>query len=250
MESRIAGELKLRYQPVALLFTNERPAGAVQFAEGKWGCVIAMLTAAAKGKTAVFDRKTVGCAGGITGLGFGCGFEKLPGGIDYFLSCGRGEGFPEGEGYRKTPEIARGFIDSLPITDIPYTYIVFKPLSAVDPERETPQLIIFYATPDQLTALVTLANYETPGTDNVIIPQAAGCQSIGIIPYREAQQEHPRAVVGLLDSSARPFVPADLLSFTVPFRMFQTMEANIPGSFLERSAWQKVRARIPDPGAE
>ena len=34
------------------------------------------------------------------------------------------------------------------------------------------------------------------GNENVIIPDAAGCQTIGIAPYREAQSERPRAVVG------------------------------------------------------
>lgn len=250
MQSRIAEELKLRFQPVAIIFTNEKPEGALQFKEGKWGCVISLLTAAARGRTAVMERATVGCGGGRTGMGFGSGFTQTPGGIEYFLSCGRGEGFPEGEGYRKTPEIAGGFIESLPITDIPSTYIVFKPLSAVDPAVETPQLVVCYAAPDQLTALVTLANYEVGGYDGAIIPQASGCQSIFLIPLHEAQQPRPRAVVGMLDSSARPFVNADVLTFTVPFPMFQQMEANVPGSFLERSAWQKVRTRIPDADAE
>ena len=245
MESRIATELKLKYAPVAVIFTDEKPEGALQFKEGKWGCVIAMLTAAAKGRTAVFDRNTVGCQGGRAGLGFGSAYDNFAGGIEYFLSRGRGEGYPEGEGYRKTPEIARKFIESLPITDIPYTYVVFKPLNAVDPAVETPQLVVFYAAPDQFTALVTLANYESGGYDNVIIPQASGCQGVVLIPLHEAQQPHPRAVVGMLDSSARPFVSPEVLSFTVPYAMFLQMEANVPGSFLERNAWQKVRERIP-----
>ena len=33
MESRIAKELKLRYKPVALLFTDEKPTGALEFKE-------------------------------------------------------------------------------------------------------------------------------------------------------------------------------------------------------------------------
>jgi uncharacterized protein (DUF169 family) len=90
VESIIARELKLRYQPVATLFTDEKPEGALQFKEGVRGCSIAMLTAAAKGKTAVFDRKTTGCMGGRNGLCFGRDYSHLPGGFDYFLSTGRG----------------------------------------------------------------------------------------------------------------------------------------------------------------
>ena len=243
LPSRIAEELKLAFAPVAVIFTEEKPDGALQFAEGRWGCVIAMLTAAAKGRTAAIDRKTCGCPGGRVGLGFG-GFDPERG-IEYFLSTGRGEGFPEGEGYRKTPELAKTFVEDLPVADIPFTYIVFKPLSEVDPAKDTVREVVFYVNPDQLTALIVLVNYgQAAGREHVIIPASAGCQSIGVIPYREALSEHPRAVVGMTDVSARPFVPPDILTFTVPFALYQEMENNVPGSFLEKPAWAKVKARI------
>jgi len=248
LPSRIAEELKLAHLPVAIIFTNDKPEGALEQERGKWGCVIALLTEAAKGKTAVLSRDTCGCSGGRVGLGFGSrSYDEMRGGIEYFLSTGRGEGYPEGEGYRKTPELARAFIDALPATDIPFTYVVFKPLKEVDPEKETPQVVIFYANPDQLAALVVLANYDRGAGDNAIIPHAAGCHSIGIIPYQEAKREKPRAVVGMTDISARPHVSPEVMSFTVPFSRFLEMEANVEGSFLQKKAWQKLRERIPEP---
>jgi hypothetical protein len=250
MESVIAIELKLRYQPVATMFTDEKPEGAIQFKEGaQGGCVIAMLTAASKGKTAVFDRNSTGCRGGVSGLCFGSGFSKTPGGFEYFLSTGRGEGYPEGEGYKKSPELVGTFLDALNMTDLPFAYRVFMPLGEVGPESDKPGLVTFYANPDQLSALVVLANYGRAGNDNVIIPFGAGCHSTCLIPYHEAQKELPRAVVGITDISARPRVDADILSFTVPFKMFQEMEHNVRGSFLDRKAWKKVAERIPDPVA-
>ncbi|HEY6838407.1 MAG TPA: DUF169 domain-containing protein [Geobacteraceae bacterium] len=87
MKSAIAGAINLGIEPVALVFTDEKPAGAVQFETGKWGCVLSMFGAAAtKGRTAVFDRETYGCFGGGMGLGFGNTYEKFPGGVDGF--CG------------------------------------------------------------------------------------------------------------------------------------------------------------------
>jgi len=98
------------------------------------------------------------------------------------------------------------------------------------------------APPDQLSALVILANYGRPGTENVTIPYAAGCQTIGIFPYREAKSENPRAVVGLTDISARENLRKqlgrDLFSFAVPWRMFLEMEGNVKGSFLQRRTWK------------
>lgn len=244
--SKIAAELALERSPVAIMFTDEKPAGAIEYKPGQTGgCVIALLTAATKGKTAVMSQETCGCIGGTIGLGFDDhGYDKFPGGIEYFLSTGRGEGYPEGEGYVKTPELARKFAQALPATKIPTKYVVFKPLTEVDLANETPQEVVFYANPDQLSALVVMANYAREGTDNVAVRMASGCQSIGIIAYAEAGSDTPRAVLGMLDVSARPYVPANLLSFTVPFSMYLEIEGNIAGSFLQKSAWQKVRRRI------
>ena len=69
MLSEIASRLKLRYSPVAIVFTDEKPAGATEFMEGRWGCAVSLLTAAAKGRQAVFSRRTFGCVGSIVGLG-------------------------------------------------------------------------------------------------------------------------------------------------------------------------------------
>lgn len=247
MESIIAKELKLRYRPVALLFADEKPEGALEFKEGRWGCVVAMFTAAARGKTAVFSKETCGCGGGKIGLGFTDDYGHVPGGIEHFLSTGRGEGYPEGEGYVKTPEIAHDFVENLPRTCIPAKYVVVRPLDEVNIEQEQPQLVVFFCEPDQLSALIVLANYGRPGGENVIIPFGAGCHTVCLIPYAQSKNELPKAVVGVTDISARPMVDPNVLSFTVPFVMFQEMEANVPGSFLEKEAWKKVRARIPDP---
>jgi hypothetical protein len=127
-------------------------------------------------------------------------------------------------------------------TDIPAEYVIFKPLADVDPEQETPQVIVFFANPDQLSALVVLANYDRQDNLNVIIPYAAGCQTIGIYPYQEAKAERQRAVVGLTDLSARvsirKLLEDHLMTFAVPLAMFGEMECNVADSFLERHTWQ------------
>ena len=90
--------------------------------------------------------------------------------------------------------------------------------------------------------MVVLANYDRPDNQNVIIPYAAGCQTIGIYPYQEAQAEKPRAVVGLTDLSARAYIRKqladNLMTFSVPLAMFKEMESHVVGSFLERPTWQ------------
>lgn len=269
MESLIAKAMQLKYQPVALLWSDEKPADAMQFAEGKWGCVMWLAVHAAKGKTAVADVKTFGCFGGGVGLGFGNQYKNFPGGEEgfcHFLSEGNAnrqggeelaekikpfmtpeshDNFLHGERYIKSPALVEKFIKALPLNEIPKKFVVFQPLSDVDPAKEKPQTIIFFVNPDQLSALVVLANYGRGDNENVIIPYAAGCQTIGIYPYREAKSKTPRAVVGLTDLSARVYVRRQLgdphfMTFSVPFAFFEEMEQNVSGSFLERHTWQSL----------
>lgn len=246
MNSEIAGRLKLRYPPVAIVFTNEKPTGATEFIEGRRGCVVTLLTAAMKGRTAVLSRSSFGCIGGAAGLGFGNLYPHFPGGFENFLSVGKGEGYPEGEAYKKTPDLVESFLKVMPFTDIPYKYVVFKPLSSVETENEEPKIVVFYANPDQISALVVLANYGRSGNDNVVIPFAAGCQACCLLPLHESSQQQPKAVVGMTDISARPFIDADLLSFSLPFSMFREMEDNVAGSFLDNHPWKIIAERIDD----
>ncbi|ATW26679.1 DUF169 domain-containing protein [Candidatus Formimonas warabiya] len=256
MKSKIAEAVNLRYSPVALVFTDEKPAEALQFKEGRRGCIISMLQAAGKGRTAVFDRKTVGCGGGGVGLGFST-FSNFPGGIEYFLSHGNKEfcasetgkkilenmpALAHGEAYKKTPEYAKSFAEALPYCDVPTEYLVFKPLEKLLP-GEKPEVVIFLAAPDQISALVVLANYARYGGDNVIVPWGAGCHSIGIIPLNEGKAENPKGVIGLTDISARKHVEKDILSFSVPYRMFLEMESNVEESFLTREEWLEIKER-------
>lgn len=268
MESKIATAIGEEHGPVALLWSDEEPEKAIRFKEKSWGCVMWLLAAAAGGKTAACDIDTFGCQGGGVGLGFGDQYRNFAGGTECFcrfLSTGnegsaegravaeqvkpfmRPEAYDEflrGERYLKSPEIVRHFVANLPMTEVPTRYVIFKPLAAVDPAVETPQVVIFLGNPNQTSALTILANYGRESNESVIVPFAAGCQSIGIYPYREAESELPRAVLGLVDLSARlnlkPKLGDNLFTFAVPYKMFQEMEGNVEGSFLFRHTWKAL----------
>jgi uncharacterized protein (DUF169 family) len=80
MNSQLVNALKLKMQPVAIILTNDKPVEGLHFQEGKGGCVGAMLVAASKkNRIAFFNRKTFGCPGGGTGLGFGDRYGRSDG---------------------------------------------------------------------------------------------------------------------------------------------------------------------------
>ncbi len=277
ISSQIHKAIGMQHPPVAVLWSDNKPEKAMQFAKGKWGCIMWLIAAAAaKGKSAVCDRETFGCFGGGVGVGFGNQYLNFPGGeacFCHFLSIGndawepgreaaaqvkpymREEAFDHflhGERYIKSPELVKRFIDCLPITDIPAKYVVFKSLFELEGDREDPKIVIFFANPNQLSALTILANYGRGDNQNVIMPYAAGCQTACLYPFQEAAAEKPRAVVGLTDLSARLAVKKqlgdNLLTFAVPFTMFKEMEANVQGSFLERGLWQALKGEKKEDG--
>src|SRR5512135_2365944 len=98
MQSMLADELRLALLPVAVIFTDAKPDGALQFAEGERGCLVPRLVQAAVGQTAVFDAQTVPCRGGTVGLEFTDSYGD-PEAMAYFLSIGGGPRGGEGEGY-------------------------------------------------------------------------------------------------------------------------------------------------------
>lgn len=241
MESKIKDYIKLKNHPVAIIQSDTCPEGATQFKEGKWGCVVAMLNAASKGRVAALSAATTMCIGGKAGLGF----EKYPfGWIEYFLSTGS-EKVDRFELYKKDPELAKDFITKGPnamIEKLPprKKYLLFMPLEQVTEQQGKPECVAFLVNADQLSGLVTLVNFDHSPLDATKLLFGAGCAQA--ILYPMVDREH--CYVGLTDPSARKCIHKDLLSFSTSYERFMEMEANADGSFLTTEAWNIISKRI------
>jgi hypothetical protein len=78
----------------------------------------------------------------------------------------------------------------------------------------------------------------------VIAPFGSGCASIVQYPYLETKSARPRAVIGMFDVSARPYVNKDKLSFAAPMSKFKRMVDNMEESFLITPSWARIQKRI------
>jgi uncharacterized protein (DUF169 family) len=197
------------------------------------------LVKARGGKDVVFNAEAVGCGGGKKYLGF---TEFIRPEFEYFLSYGI-PGKVEGERYKKSPELVREIMKKQPSFSAPGQYIVFKRWDRLE-ENDFPEGIIFFCSPDVLSGIFTLANFDEAEPNGVFSPFGAGCASIVLYPYMENSSSRPRAVLGMLDVSARPCVSADVLTLAVPMKKFVRMVAHMEESFLITPSWRKVKRRI------
>ncbi len=226
--------------PLAFYYRDEKPAG-MYMPKPATGhrCMVGDLAKARGGKSVAFNAEVIGCGGGKRYLGFA---DTIMPEFEYFLSYGI-PGKVEGERYKKSPELVRDIMKKLPTFTAPGRFIIFKRWDQLQ-EGDYPEAVIFFARPDVLSGLFTLANFDETDVNGVFSPFGAGCSTIVLYPYLENNSKKPRAVLGMFDVSARPCVPADIASFSVPIKKFMRMVANMEESFLITDSWRKVKRRI------
>jgi len=201
--------------PIVFHYAND--PGATDFVPPAGGhrCIFVDLSRVRDGQSLCFDAESIGCFGGKRYAGFSA--AAMPD-FEYFLSCGI-PGQLEGERYKKTPELVTQWTKQVPQLKAPARFIIFKRWDRLE-ESDDPEVVTFFARPDVLSGLFTLANFDLAEPNGVFTPFGAGCASIIQYPYLERQSDSPRAVLGLFDVTARPLVGDDILTFSVPMKRF------------------------------
>ena len=148
----------------------------------------------------------------------------------------------EGERYKQSPELVKNWLADAPRFRASSSQIVFKRWDHID-EDDDPEVVIFFARPDVLSGLFTLANYDLM-YEGVTAPFGSACSSIIMYPILEGEKEHPHCVFGMFDPSARPYVEPDTLTLAVPMKRFTQMVENMEESFLITPTWDALKKRL------
>jgi uncharacterized protein (DUF169 family) len=224
--------------PIVFYYTTGD--GGAERAEKPKGrsCLICELAKVRNGRSVYYNIDSLACGGARRYLGY---TDTMRPGFEYFLSCGNDQ--LEGERYIRTPEMVGEFMKNQKTLPIDGKNIVFKRWDKLE-VHDDPDVVIFFAKPDVLSGLFTLANFDQTEPNGTITPFGAGCGTIIHYPYLESLSERQRAVIGMFDPSARPCVPENDLTFAVPMKRFERMIGYMEESFLITDTWTTVRNRI------
>jgi len=269
MKSAVVEHLNPEFDPVAVVWSDEIPNGAIEFAAGRFGCILNLFAEASRrGRAAGGSRDTIVCKGGRAALGFGVDIVESESQLDHLAALfSKGiESARDHAAYRERMEAARSswrpilefgerrhcsfdmarkwLLDCLPRHDIPNRYVLFKPLSEADPEENT-RAVIFPVNPLELAGLTTLLGSVVDGADPVHVPQGPDCLRIACFAYDQYEAEPPRAVLGMLDVDGREVMRHrfhdDTLTLTLPMPLFMRIEREAGNSVLQIPAWKKLR---------
>ena len=194
-------------------------------------CMIGAIRKVCEGETLTLSADNVLCGGGSLYTAF----APMPDRVPVFVS--------EVEHYKQNKEQVKTYIDRLDICLSNKPYLNFMRMDSVENLDET-EGIIFFATPDVLSGLCSWAFYDNNDNDAVCTQFASGCCSIVTFATQENKKNGRRCFIGMLDPSARPLIPKNELTFTIPTCRFKEMMDTMEQSALFQKAYSIVRKRI------
>lgn len=239
---RLTRALQLTTPIVALFDTAPGADFAPTIEAGGRACCFAYYQRWVAGETVVvrrgddsFSAPRHGCPGMQRALGFS---GVYPPWMANFLTDGA-NGAPMGEGLKASPELAAEFLTRAKPPRPRGDTMLMGPLRV---ERwDDVRSVTFFADPDRLSALMTLAAFWSGGDDEIAAPFSSGC---GLM-WRELQnQDRDRAILGCTDIAMRRYLPPEILSLTVSPARFEQMLGFPDSAFLNREWWAELlRAR-------
>jgi hypothetical protein len=146
------------------------------------------------------------------------------------------------EGLKASPDLMCQWLANQPPYQKEHAYVVIGPLRME--QYKYLKTITFYVNPDQLSPLITGAEYLNASTSfhPVTAVYGTGCEQLAAV-FDDVNT--PKATIGGTDIAMRPYLPRDTLAFTVTKPMFEQLCRLDEKSFLHKSFWNNVKqARV------
>lgn len=194
-------------------------------------CLVGSISNVRHGDSLTLSADNVICGGG----GLYTAFTEMPERVPIFVS--------EVEHYKKTKEMVVDYVRGLNIELTKKPYLNFIRIDNLK-EWSDAEALLFFATPDILAGLCSWAFYDNNSADAVVTQFSSGCASIVTRPIRENKTNGRSCFIGMLDPSARPLIPENELTFTIPMSRLIEMLNTMEESSLYQKAFSALRRRI------
>ena len=194
-------------------------------------CMIGAISKVRYGESLTLCEENVLCGGG----GLYTAFREMPDRVPMFVS--------EVEHYKKSKEMVVDYVKSLDIHISEKPYLNFVRVDKLE-DWSSAEAILFFATPDMLSGLCTWAFYDNNSPDAVTTQFGSGCAAIVSFAINENRKNGKRCFLGMFDPSARPLVPENELTFTIPMSRFKEMLGTMNDSALYQKAFSILKKRI------
>ena len=193
-------------------------------------CLVGSISNVRHGDSLTLSADNVICGGG----GLYTAFIEMPERVPVFVS--------EVEHYKKTKEMVVDYVRRLNIELTKKPYLNFVRIDNLK-EWNDAEALLFFATPDILAGLCSWAFYDNNSADAVVTQFSSGCASI-VTRIRENKTNGRSCFIGMLDPSARPLIPENELTFTIPMCRLMEMLNTMDDSSLYQKAFSALRRRI------
>jgi len=203
---------------------------------GRHTCIFFFYENWLRGETLLVTKDNFGCAGAGNYL---CDVQtRTREDLVKFLT--------DGEGLKANCEIMNKWVETRKPYNQENPYLLIGPLRKE--KYDLVKTITFFVNPDQLAALIIGANYRSVPGDipAVIAPFGSGCMEL--LPLFE-DLAAPQAVIGATDIAMRPYIPRDVLAFTVTRPMFEQLSGLGSGSFLYKPFLRNLKKARKDGSA-
>ncbi len=198
-------------------------------------CIFACYQGWMQGESTCLSEQNV-AAIGCPGAGYwNCNVATVPSeDVAHFLA-GK-------EGLKASSDLMCQWLVNQPPYKKKHAYVVIGPFR--QEYYQYLKTITFYVNPDQLSLLITGAEYCNASTAHhpVTAVYGSGCGQLAAV---FADFDTPAATIGGTDIAMRPYLPCDTLAFTVTKPMFKQLCRLDEKSFLHKTFWNNLKqARV------